>query len=159
MDAALKQVLALLKSRDLKLAALQESGAGYLDSRKTSVAFGNGLLARSVQSADETSPELCDFGEGVRLAALIHHAQERSFLDGERVRLEIPFGIRIATLRRRKQISELRGRTNCDVPAEIRAGGVGGIEGSRIAFIESHNLRDSWSVFDCSPAGHQQAQN
>jgi regulator of sirC expression with transglutaminase-like and TPR domain len=59
MDAALKEVFALRKSCDLKLAALQNARASYLDFRKTSVAFGHSLLARGVWSTDEASSELC----------------------------------------------------------------------------------------------------
>ena len=73
MDAALKEMLAPRKPGELDLAALQDTGPGNLDSRKASSAFWNDALSRGVQSGDEATSELCDFGEGVRFAALIRH--------------------------------------------------------------------------------------
>ena len=73
MDATLKEMLAPRKPGELELAALQDAGPGNLDSRKTSSAFRNNVLSRRIQSRDKASSELCDFGEGVRLAALIRH--------------------------------------------------------------------------------------
>src|SRR5271165_1703749 len=98
MYAALKEMLSLRKSCELKLAALQDSGSGNLHSRKASVAFWHGILVRGIQSGYKTTSVLCDFGEGMRFAALIHHIQDRVFVDLKRVRLEVPLGVRASTL-------------------------------------------------------------
>jgi len=80
MYAALKEMFTLGKPRDLKLAALEDSRARYLDSRKSSGAFRHGVLSRRVQPGDETAAEFSDFRESVRLAALIDCAKDGSFL-------------------------------------------------------------------------------
>jgi hypothetical protein len=76
MNAALKEMLSLRKPCELKLAALQDSGSATFTP-------WHGVLVRGVQSGYNATSELSDFGEGMRLAALIHHTQDGSFVDSE----------------------------------------------------------------------------
>src|SRR5580692_13150851 len=95
MYAALKVMLAFGEIRDVELTALKDAGSGHGNFGKAAGALGNDFLARSVESRDEAATKLCDFGESMRLAALVDGVDRCSLFYGERVGFEIPVRIGI----------------------------------------------------------------
>ena len=159
MDAALKKMFTLRKPGDLKLAALENSRAGYRDSRKSPGAFRYGFLSRSVQPRDETAAEFFNFGKGMRFPALVDGTEDGSFRDGHRVRFKVPVGIRSILRGLRKQFGKSGGCAESYVFAKIRPNRIWSIERGRIALIQSHDLGNAGGIFPCSPSGEQQAQD
>src|SRR4051794_20338357 len=82
MDAALKVVFAFGEPRGVEMAALQYSRPGDGNLSEAAITLWDGRLSWSVQPGNESSAELCHFGEGVRLTALVHRAKDRSLFDG-----------------------------------------------------------------------------
>src|SRR5580692_9194733 len=135
MDAALKVMLAIGEIRDAELAALKDAGSGHGNLGKAAGTFGNDFLARSVETRDEAATKLCDFGEGVRLAALVNGIDRCSLFYGERVRLEVPVGVRGSGGRLGEQCGKGSGGAERDVFAELGAYGGRSIESGRITFV------------------------
>src|SRR5579864_9239142 len=90
MDAALKAMYTLRKARHLELAALKDARSGYLHSGEAHSALRYGRLIRSIEPSDKTAAELCHLGERMRLAALVHRDDWRSFVHRKLVGFEIP---------------------------------------------------------------------
>src|ERR1700730_3383014 len=141
MDAALKTMFTFRQTRDLDMAALKDSSLGHREVRKAAVTFGNRGLS-VIEPVYITATELCHLGEGVRLAALADYAKNGSLLDAECVRFEVPVGVRSSSLCLRKQFVERRECPERDILAEVSP--KLGIEGGRIAFIQGHDLCETW---------------
>jgi hypothetical protein len=129
------------QTRDLDLATLKKPGLGHCDPRKTSGTFGNRFLPR-IELRYEASAEVGYLSEGVRLAPLVNYADNSSFLDLERVRLEIPIGVRSSGRCFRKQVGQCCRISQGDVFAEVRP--KRRVKSGRIAFVQSNDLRDAW---------------
>ena len=91
MNAALKMMFTLGKTRHLELAALKDARSGYFHSGETHSAFGNGRFVWPIQLRYKAAAELGHLREGMRLAALVNRDNRGSFLHCECVRFEIPF--------------------------------------------------------------------
>ena len=98
MDAALKKVLTRRQTCDLELAALKHSTPGHRDLAEAAGAFGNRVFSRPIELRYEAAPEVLHLGEGVRLAALVDHAERGSFVDVDPVRFEVPVRVRMSGL-------------------------------------------------------------
>jgi len=155
MDAALKVMLALGEIRDVELTALKDAGSGDGDFGKAAGALGNDFLTRRVETRDEAATELCNFGEGMRLAALVDRVDRCSLFDGERVGLEIPVGVGSSSGRLGEQCGKGSGGAERNVFAELGAYGGGSIECGRITFVQGNNLGGTWSVLEFHPACEQ----
>ena len=70
MNAALKQVFAFRKTRELELASLQNSRSGHPKIPKATNTFWSGRLS-CIQFIDKASTKLLDLREGVGFAALV----------------------------------------------------------------------------------------
>src|SRR6266496_1518838 len=93
MKAALKIVRALRQADEQRRAALDNPSLGHCDVIKSSRAFRNrGFTA--VEAGNKAAAELFYFGECVRFATLINHRESGSFVNGERVGLEVPLRVR-----------------------------------------------------------------
>src|SRR5580704_4927060 len=157
MDATLKVMLALGEIRYAELTPLKDAGPGHGDFGKASRALGSDFLTRRVETGYEAATKLCDFGKGVRLAALIDGVNRCSFFDGERVGLEIPIRIGIFRGRLGEQFGKGSGGADGDVFAELGACRGRSIEGGRITFIQGNNLGGTWSVLEFHPPCQQKA--
>ena len=74
-------MITLRQVRDLQLAALKDARPCYRNVLEASRALGNCVLSRCIQRRDKTAAKLRNFGEGVRLAALVDDAENRPVLD------------------------------------------------------------------------------
>src|SRR5579864_7350276 len=137
MDTAFEMVCAFRQTRDLDCAALEEPRPGHRDPRKAAGTFGNRFLA-IVELRNETTAEVRDFGERVRLAALVDDADNGSFLDFQRVWLEIPVGVRSSSRCLGKQVGECGRCSKGDVLAEVRP--QRRIKSDRVAFVQGYDL-------------------
>ncbi len=68
MNAALKTMFTFQEIRNVDIATLKDSSLGDCDVRKAAGAFGDSVLSWRIEPWYEAA-ELCDLGEGVRLAA------------------------------------------------------------------------------------------
>jgi len=93
MDAALKTMFTFRQTRDLDMAALQDSSPSHRDLPKAAVTFGNRGLSRPIEARYEAATELRDLGEGVGLAALVDDAEGGSLPHVDRVRFEVPIRV------------------------------------------------------------------
>ena len=91
-------VFALGQTRDLQLAALQDSSACDRDVLKAGRALGHCCLS-SIEARYETTSEIRHRGERVRLATLVDDNKRGSLLDPEAVGFEVPAGVRSASSR------------------------------------------------------------
>src|SRR5271157_3317287 len=142
MDAALEKMSTLREIHDLEIAALENSGLGYRDLRKTASTLWNRLLTRRIEPWYKATAELLYLGEGVRLAALVGYGKDGSFLHGDNVRFEVPVRVGCSSGCLGKQVRQRRERSERNVLAEVRA--KHGVEGGRIAFVQGHDLCDMW---------------
>src|SRR5262245_5082361 len=109
------------KVAERQRATLKKTGAGDGMVRNTAVEFRNGFFARGVEPWNEATAKCCNFGEGVRLTALIGYHDRSAFLDAQVVRLEIPIRIGISRRSFGKQIRQLGESAQRDILAEIGA--------------------------------------
>jgi len=70
VDTTLKMVFAPAQTRDLQLAALQDSSTGNRHAFKAGCALGHCYLS-SIETSYETTSKIRHGGEGVRLATLV----------------------------------------------------------------------------------------
>src|ERR1700722_2021513 len=143
MDTAFEMMRAFRQTSDLDLAALEESSPGHCDPGKASGTFGDRFLSR-VELWYEASAEISYLSKGVRLAALVDYADNGSFLDFQRVWLEIPVGVRSSSRCLSKQVRECGGCSKGDVLAEVRP--QHRVKSGRIAFIQGYDLCNPRSV-------------
>src|SRR5258708_44784 len=139
MDAALKAMLPFGQIGEVNRAALKNASLRHSHSRKAANTFGSSVLSRSVESGYEAATELCDLGESVRLAALVDYADRGAFLDLERVRFEVPAGIRSSSGRLAEQLGQGGECSERNVLTEV--GPKRGIEGGWIALVQFNHLR------------------
>src|SRR5262245_62217061 len=92
VDAALKKMLPFRKTRDVHVAALNDSRLGHRDVGEAALALGNGRLAM-VEILDESATEVRHLRERVGLTTLVRHGDHGSSLDVQLVGLEVPSGI------------------------------------------------------------------
>src|SRR4029077_15233910 len=156
VNAALKKVFPFGKTGDLRRAALEDTGSCYSDVREPAGTLRNHVLS-SVKRADEAASEFRHFGEGVRLAALVHHAKRGSFWDTHCVRFKVPVRVRSPVRCLRKQIGELGGCSKSNVLAETWTDCGWKIERGRITFVQSDNLCDGRRFLELRCAREQQS--
>jgi DNA-binding winged helix-turn-helix (wHTH) protein len=144
MDAAFEMMCAFRQTRDLDLAALKKPSLGHGDPRKTAGTFGNRFLSR-IELRYETSAEFGHLGEGVRFTPLVDYAYNRSFLDLERIRFEIPVGVRSSRRRIGKQVGQRRGISKGDVFAEVRP--KRGVKSGWVALVQGNYLCHARWIF------------
>ena len=94
MDAALKKMFTLRQTRDLDMAALENSGLGHRDLRKATGAFGNRALSWRIKPRYKTAAEARHLGKSVRLTALVDYDKGGSFPYVDCVRFEVPARVR-----------------------------------------------------------------
>src|SRR5437762_3891375 len=147
MKAALKIVRALRQAGEQRCAALDNPGLGHGNVIESVRAFRNRGCA-AVETGNKAAAELLYFGECVRFATLINHGENGPFVNGERVRLEVPLRVRSSGSGFGKQVLNGGGVAEWgqrDVLAEV--GADSGIERCGVAFIKGHNLSDTgWAI-------------
>src|ERR1700758_3050511 len=98
---------------------LQDPRPGDCDVLETSGTFRNRRLS-CIQWLYEASAKLGDLREGMRLAALVHDTQRRSFLNAHHVRFEVPPWVRSSSGCLSKEVIKRGGvsqRCKCNVLA------------------------------------------
>src|SRR6202043_1629710 len=125
--------------RYLDCAALEDTSLGHRDLGKASRTFRNRCLT-VVERQNETTAEFGNFGERVWLAALVDYADNRSFLDLQRVWLEIPVGVGSSSRGLGQQVGECGGCPQGNVLAEVSP--QRRIKSGRVAFVQGYDLRN-----------------